>query len=76
MTAKVSMMNFIGRFKKYMQNRKMCMIVLKLYRISWVVAMIQSHQNTSSMLLSLMLREIRQKGKSHVKRWNIRSLKR
>ena len=30
----------------------MLMIVLKLYRISWVVAMIPSHQNTSPTSLS------------------------
>ena len=31
---KVSMTNFIGHSNKFMQNKKMLMIVLKLYRIS------------------------------------------
>ena len=58
-TAKVSMMNFIGHLKKSIQNKKMLMIVLKLYRNSWVVAMILGHQNISPTLLSPMPREIR-----------------
>ena len=55
--AKVSTMNFIGHFKKSMQNKIMWMIVLKLYRIFWIVAMIPGHQNILPTLLFLMLKE-------------------